>query len=182
MGLNTCDGPDFVPHSARMNGRFAEAKSEGILKHFVVAFVLALLCYVFSYGCDRHLRLRKGPWELTFKSDAEGVPVLVINQTAIGITNVVIRIEGKTMGQSPETIEFTGPGDSVPFGEILFFDTTYLPGTLTLELFGHEVEMMPRTLVLNFEEHPWVSGEEIVLTPEARWREVAGGNQETETP
>lgn len=160
-----------------MSSRFAEAKSEGILKHFALAFALAIGVYVLGYGCDRHWRLRKGPWELTFKSEADGTPSLVINQPAVGVTNVVIRIAGESISQAPANVRFSEPRNEVPFGEILFFDTTYLPGTVTLELFGHEVEMMSRTLVLNFNEHPWKSGEIITLTPEQRWREVANTNK-----
>ena len=53
-----------------------------------------------------------------------------------------------------------------PLGNRFFFDTTYLPGSITLDLFGHQVEVLPRTLILNFEERPWVEGELIELRPE----------------
>ena len=137
-----------------MSGRYGESRSEGVLKHFGVAFVLAILCYVSVYSCDRYLRNRKGSWELTFKNEADGTPNLVINQAAIGLTNVTIRLEGEQVQQVTETISFSGPGVEVPFGEVLFFDTTYLPGTVTLDMFGHEIEIMSRTLILNFKEHP----------------------------
>jgi len=165
-----------------MSNRFAESKSEGILKHFGMAFGLAVLCYIAFYSCDGHLRSRKGPWELTFKSEADGTPNLVINQPVLGITNVTLRMEGEMAVQKPETVVFTGPGDEVPFGEIIFFDTTYLPGTVTLDFFGHEVEIMGRTLILNFKEHPWQSGEVITLKPETKWKTVASTNQVNQIP
>jgi hypothetical protein len=165
-----------------MSNRFAESKSEGILKHFGMAFGLAVLCYVSFYSCDGHLRSRKGPWELTFKSEANGTPNLVINQPLLGITNVTLRMEGEIAFQKPETVVFTGPGDTAPFGEIIFFDTTYLPGTVTLDFFGHEVEIMGRTLILNFKEHPWQSGEVITLKPESKWETVASTNQVNQLP
>ncbi|MBT5704739.1 MAG: hypothetical protein HOI66_00360, partial [Verrucomicrobia bacterium] len=76
-----------------------------------MAFGLAVLCYVSFYSCDGHLRSRKGPWELTFKSEADGTPNLVVNQPLLGITNVTLRMEGETAVQEPETVVFTGPGD-----------------------------------------------------------------------
>ena len=166
-----------------MSSRFTESKSEGILKHFGMAFGLAILCYVLFYSCDRQLRVRKGPWELTFRNEADGTPNLVINQHALGITNLTLRIEGESAAvKKPETIVFTGPGDTIPFGDILFFDTTYLPGTVTLDLFGHEIEIMGRTLILNFQEHPWQSGEQVTLKPETKWKSVVATNQVNQIP
>jgi hypothetical protein len=42
-------------------------------------------------------------------------------------------------------------------------DTTFQPGTVTFQLFGHEIELLPRTLVLDRQEHGWQSGEIIAL-------------------
>ena len=153
-----------------MSSGIAESGSEGVLKHFAFAFVLAVLCYVGFYSCDTHLRLRKGPWELTFKNESDGTPAVVINQHQVGITNVTVRLEGERVEQRVESVRFTGPGIEVPFGKVVFFDTTYLPGTLTLDLFGHELELLGRTLIVNFKDHPWQSGEVITLQAEDKWR------------
>ncbi len=165
-----------------MSSRYGESKSEGILKHFAIAFGLAVLCYVSFYSCDSYMRLNKGPWELTFKTEADGTPNLVINQQSLGITNVTLRVIGESVSQPVKTVKFTGPGTEVPFGEVVFFDTTYLPGTLTLDLFGHEVEMMGRTLVLNFKEQAWKTGNVLDLDPAMKWREIAKTNQVEQLP
>ena len=44
-------------------------------------------------------------------------------------------------------------------------DTTFLPGTLTFQFFGHEIELLPRVLVLDRQEHPWRSGEVVTVIP-----------------
>jgi hypothetical protein len=44
-------------------------------------------------------------------------------------------------------------------------DTTFLPGTVALELFNHEVELLPRVLVIDRQEHPWLSESTITLHP-----------------
>jgi hypothetical protein len=44
-------------------------------------------------------------------------------------------------------------------------DTTFLPGTLTFRLFSHELELLPRVLIIDHEEYPWVPGTNIVLHP-----------------
>ena len=49
---------------------------------------------------------------------------------------------------------------AVPFGQVLFTDLTYLPGTVSFEVFGHEVELLPRTLIVDRQEVPWKSGAE----------------------
>ena len=55
-----------------MIGQFAEDESEGILKRFGFAFGVVLLCYALMYGCDRHLRLKNGPWYLNFSRESDG--------------------------------------------------------------------------------------------------------------
>jgi hypothetical protein len=42
-------------------------------------------------------------------------------------------------------------------------DTTFLPGTLTLQVFGHEIELLPRVLVVDLKEHSWHSFELLSL-------------------
>src|SRR5258707_5489293 len=46
----------------------------------------------------------------------------------------------------------------VPFGKCIFMDMTFLPGTLTFQCFGHEIELLPRVLMIDHEEHQWSSG------------------------
>ena len=53
----------------------------------------------------------------------------------------------------------------VPFGNCVFMDTTFLPGTVTLQLFGHEIELLPRVLVIDRQEHSWRPGNTIALLP-----------------
>lgn len=43
----------------------------------------------------------------------------------------------------------------VPFGKCVFMDATFLPGTITFELFGHEIELLPRALIIDRQEHRW---------------------------
>ena len=40
-----------------------------------------------------------------------------------------------------------------------------MPGTVTMDLFGHEVELLPRTLIVNKKEVPWKSNTAIELSP-----------------
>ena len=40
----------------------------------------------------------------------------------------------------------------------------YLPGTLTFDFFGHQVELLPRVLIIDKEEHPWQSGSRLKVS------------------
>ncbi len=44
-------------------------------------------------------------------------------------------------------------------------DTTFLPGTVTFELFGHEIELLPRALIIDRQEHAWQPNAAINLPP-----------------
>jgi len=131
-------------------------------RHFLLAFVIALILYAIVYRAIEHRRVRKGPWQVTFTSTAAGAPALVINQPALKIANVQVVFDGQSAPPSaPSTLVFGQPRPvpyDVPFGKCLFMDTTFLPGTVSFALLGHEVELLPRVLVIDRQEHPWQSG------------------------
>ncbi len=143
-------------------------KSEGLLRHVLVAFLLTLAVYVAVYAGCEHNRTRKGPWSVAFAT-AGSSPALVINQPTLALTNVQILFLGlPAPTNAPSTIVFSQPKPVpfvVPFGSCIFMDSTFLPGTLTFRLFGHEIELLPRVLIIDHEEHPWVSGSTITLQP-----------------
>jgi hypothetical protein len=138
------------------------------VKHFVFAFLLALIGYAVVYSLIEHSRNRKGPWTVSFQCPASGAPTLVINEPALSITNVRVVLAGENPGRTNPacTLVFDQPRPvpfPVPFGQCVFMDTTFLPGTLTFHLFEHEIEFLPRVLVIDHQEHAWVSGTTLTL-------------------
>ncbi len=142
-------------------------KPGGVLKHFVLAFAIALTAYVSFYSCDRHLRLRHGPWQVTFATDASGSPAIIVVQPRLNIANLKIVIAGEPVPEmaQPQTVLFDKPAQQVPFGKLIFDDLMYEPGTVTFDFFGHIVELLPRALILDGREHPWQSDTTITLNP-----------------
>ncbi len=140
------------------------SESEGTLKHFGIAFILALLVYVCFYSCDAHLRQRKGAWEVAFSSEG-GEPMILIQEPTLGIRNVKLIISGEKMTLAPVTVKFDAPGQPIPFGRTKFEDLTYLPGGVVFDLFGHEVQLMPHMLSINKKETPWQNDVTIRLQP-----------------
>jgi len=144
-------------------------KRDRLLKHALVAFGIALLVYVFSYTAIEHRRTGKGPWMVTFTNDDARVSAILINQPALGITNVQIAFPGESnaVTEGGRTLQF---GEArpvpfgVPFGKCVFLDTTFLPGTVALDLFGHEIQLLPRALTIDKAERPWRSGETVAVS------------------
>ena len=132
-------------------------KSDNPLKHFAIPLLLALVIYAVAYTGIEHRRTRKGPWELTFSQGPEKQPVLTINQATLGLTNVNLTFPDQVAAVSPLVHQsFSTPRPvpyDLPFGQCVFMDTTFLPGTLTLRVFGHEIELLPRTLIIDHQEH-----------------------------
>lgn len=137
-----------------------------LLIQFILLFGLVLLGYLLMFGWIERRRVARGPWEATFSSES-GSAQLVLNQTNLDIRNVRIVFRGVVApSNSVEHIAFTkaqNPPYLVPFGECIFQDLLFLPGTVTLKLFGHEIQMIPRTLTINRVERPWQNGETIEL-------------------
>jgi hypothetical protein len=143
-------------------------KPAGQAKHFILAFLLALAGYVICYQLIEHRRAQNGPWLITFAASSDNGPVIVVNQSKLGITNVQISFADKALPgtNAPTTIAFGQPQPvpyDLPFGTCVFMDTTFLPGTVTLELFGHQIELLPRVLVIDGQEHPWRAEGQIVI-------------------
>lgn len=129
-------------------------------RHFAVPAVLALVGYITLYSVDAHLRVRRGPWEVTFFADTDGTPAVRVDQPGLGISRVTVRFAGEQLPEIPPpglpaTVRFAEPAASVPFGKTAFDDLMYLPGTVVLHCFGHEVQMLPRTLYLDRQAHGW---------------------------
>jgi hypothetical protein len=149
------------------------------LKLFVGAFVAAVLLYAASYSGIEHLRVRKGPWEVSFTNGPAGEAAVTINHPVLAITNVQLRFPQHHVGPGGQgaPMKFAQPRQvpyEVPFGRCVFMDTTFLPGTLTFQWFGHEIELLPRVLVVDRREHPWVSWESITLNDLPSGRTSAG--------
>lgn len=141
-------------------------KSDSIFKHVGLAFLFALFLYFATFFGIERARHNKGPWLVTFKSDDQGRPALIVSQPKMQIADVTFVFRGERIQQNnlTETVAFDSPKTNVPFGRVIFFDTTFLPGTITLDLFGHEIELLPRVLGVNRNEVPWKSGMKIELS------------------
>ncbi len=138
-------------------------KSDNLLRHLVVPLAMAVVIYVIFYTWIEHRRTRKGPWEVTFTNDASGAPALVINQPGLAITNLQITFPGET-AHTNTTLSFRTPQDvpwDLPYGKCVGMDTTFLPGMIAIDLFGHEIQLIPRVLTIDQKEMPWVSNQTI---------------------
>ena len=140
------------------------------MKHFILAFVLAVICYAFFYHNIEHRRTRKGPWKVAFTNSPEGWPQMIIDQPKLAITNVEINFpeEPAPSTHNLRSMLFSQPEPvpyEVPFGKCVFMDTTFLPGTVTFQVFGHEIELLPRVLIIDHQERPWRPSNSITLHP-----------------
>lgn len=136
-------------------------------KHALLVFLACVVFYVAGFNAMQWWRGRRGPWEVTFRVEPQGTPVIEITQPRLGVSNVTVRFAGTNQSALPQpvSIRFDEPtkGERVPFGRVKFLDTTFLPGTVTFDLFGHELELLPRTLIVDKQEHPWRVGERLEL-------------------
>jgi hypothetical protein len=97
-----------------------------------------------------------------------GAPALLINQPSLAITNLQITFAGQTSNNSSNAVMILDtpkpvPYD-IPFGKCVFMDTTFLPGTIVFDLFGHEIQLIPRVLTIDKKDIPWQSNENIAVS------------------
>lgn len=140
------------------------------VRRVVVLFGVVLVLYLMAFHGIEHMRHRKGPWVVEFSRNEAGDPAVVVSQGWLGIESVALQFPGERAESValPQRVAFERPGRGIPFGEVLYEDLTFLPGVVTFNLFGHEVELLPRVLLINKREVPWESGRVISLDPEAK--------------
>jgi hypothetical protein len=137
-----------------------------LLRRSLTILLLALVVYGVCFAFIQHRRTANGPWEVTFSSEGE-VALLTVNQPKLGIVDVRLRFpDCPAKVSQPQTRRFAQaqpvPFD-LPFGRCVFLDPLFLPGTVALETFGHQIQLMPRTLTIDHVERSWRSGEIINL-------------------
>lgn len=144
-------------------------KPDRFPKQIAVVFAVTFALYLTVFYGIEHLRSRKGPWEVTFTQDAAGHPAIVVSQATLKISDVKVTFPGELIAATNQMrkLVFDQPQPvsyEVPFGRCLFEDLTFLPGTVTFDLFGHEIELLPRILTIDKREYAWASGATISLS------------------
>ena len=135
-----------------------------------VLFAVALVFYILTYTGIEHRRNRNGPWQVTFTIVALHEAALSFDQPALGITNAGIVFRGEVLPAnfSGSVLKFDEPRPvpfDVPFGRCAFMDTTFLPGTIVFtNMFGHEIQLIPRVLTIDKREYPWRSGKTLLIS------------------
>jgi hypothetical protein len=134
---------------------------------FVTVGLVTLVGYVIVFSWVENNRRKDGPWEITF-AKTNNSPVLLINHAKSGLTNIAIVFSDAVVPTNlPQTVSFphgrVAPFD-LPFGKCIFLDSLYLPGSVTVQAFGHEIQLLPRTLIIDRVERAWSPGEKILLT------------------
>jgi len=140
-------------------------KSILTLKSVIAVFFGAVVFYFASFYGVEFLRHRRGPWELDFRKGAQGSPEVVIAQPMLGVRDVKLVFHGDVMTSDAAAVRFDRVERVPAFGQLIFHDLTFLPGVLTFDFFGHEIELLPRVLVANKKEITWRSGATIDLWP-----------------
>ncbi len=141
-------------------------KSDRLPRILLIGFVCALALYIGAFSLINNRRSSKGPWRVVFVTDSAGKPGVQVEQKKLKISERILFPDQHL----PETnlanaFVFDDPTrTNVPFGEVIFQDLTFLPGTVTLNLFGHEVELLPRTLIIDKQEHAWEAGKVRTVT------------------
>jgi len=139
-------------------------RSNGAIKHFALAFAIAVVLYIVSFSWIQHRRVFRGPWEITFVTDAFGQPSLTISEPVLKISQT-IAFPGQKIASTnlARAQRFDEAVTNLPFGEMIFQDPTFLPGTVTMRLFGHDIELLPRVLIIDKKEVPWRAGETVAV-------------------
>ncbi|MEP6662646.1 MAG: hypothetical protein ABJC04_03180 [Verrucomicrobiota bacterium] len=145
-----------------------------LTKSLIALFASVLAIYFVVFGLIQHQRTFRGPWNVTFSTDAEGIPKLLVEHIHLQISEQIFFPEMKMdVTNLSQKMVFDDPTKTnAPFGEIVFQDLTFLPGTVTFNFSGHEVELLPRRLSVDKKEYLWKKGDVISVTGEGKFHRL----------
>ena len=140
-------------------------RSQKLIWHILIALTLTVILYVVTYQWIEYLRTRKGGWTVTFKTDQLGHPSIWVDQPKLRVAQVSFYFPDQRLSQTnlQSTLLFDQPQTNVPFGKVVYFDTTFLPGAIVLDAFHHQIQLLPRVLILDGKEVPWQNGQSFKL-------------------
>ena len=136
------------------------------LRILLVVAIGSLGAYLFLYSTIEHWRLANGPWQVTFARSSGMEPMLTIQHPRFHIEHVEILFKGHNSPATNVVHEFNKMQPvpyPVPFGECKFQDLISRPGTVVLEIYGHEIQLMPNSLTIDKHSIPWKSNQRISL-------------------
>lgn len=134
-------------------------------KSIVLLFAAVLGLYLAVFFGIEWSRQHKGPWEVEFQSGADGSPMVVVSEPKLGLSGVKIVFHGENASNPAGRVLFDQVKRPVPFGKVIYEDLTFLPGVVTFDLFGHEIELLPRVMIVNKKKVEWQSGRVVELWP-----------------
>ena len=137
-----------------------EMKSGITLKSVLLWFIIVLGLYLGVFYGLEYWNQRNGPWEVLFTSDELGNPSVIVSEPRLRISNAKVAFSGERVETNlSKKVLFSHPSVTLPlkmpFGEVIYEDLRTLPGVVTFNFFGHEVELLPRVLIVNKREIPW---------------------------
>jgi len=142
-------------------------KSDLSAKSVILFFVAILALYLAAFYGWEHWQRRLGPWEVEFTTDTQGEPAVEINQSGLKISSLRLVFQGERVAATNlnQRVVFNRVERQGPFGKVIYEDLRSMPGVVTFDFFGHEIELVPRVLVVNRSEVPWKSPQVIELSP-----------------
>lgn len=100
-------------------------------------------------------------------------PAIIVNQPWLKLRNVTLVFPecppNSVTNPARVDVEFKVPRPTpynISFAKCIFEDLTFLPGTVTLQACNHEIELLPRVLVIDRKERAWTSGAVIEVRDE----------------
>jgi hypothetical protein len=131
-------------------------QKDGFVRHASIALGIAIIFYIVFFSFMQYRREGKGPWQVTFLTDTNGRPSLNIEQPKLQLSHRIVFDNARLpKTNSWEMVRFVQGTTNIPFGDLLFQDPTFLPGSVSMKMFGHTVEILPRVLMIDKKEHPW---------------------------
>jgi len=142
------------------------SKREGLSRHLLTGFLLALLIYAAGYALFAHLQKRHGPWRVQFISQPGEPPRLVISEPQLAIAGARLTFAGQSAPATNFPMVFDQPREvpfELPFGKCTFMETISLPGTLVFVMFGHEIQLLPSSLTVDGKAYAWAQATNLEL-------------------
>jgi len=97
-------------------------------------------------------------WIVAFEAKNGSRQISISRSNSSILVNILFtKIKSDSFKESKKIIFNSSKDNGLPFGRLKTFDLTTFPGYIALEIYGHEIEILERALIIDKHEYYWES-------------------------
>jgi len=116
------------------------------------------ILFIAIYFINRSFIRGNQYWVVAFEAKNGSRQISISRSNSSILVNILFtKIKSDQFKGSKKIIFSSSKNNELPFGRLKTFDLTTFPGYIVLEIYGHEIKILERALIIDKHEYYWES-------------------------